>query len=157
MIIEGATGSNVGGVKIRRIIYLAQAILLRIKSFTTSKEVVILKETKKDEPTGVALPKGHKTERLYEASVLFILWIFSIVIGWFLMSLALPDKKGIDLLFDVSSAMSNVGLSSGITGPDLTFYPKVILIFLMWLGRLEIIPILILFLSPFVAFSKKKS
>lgn len=155
MILGGSTGSTVGGIKIRRIIHLAQAIILRIKSFTKEKEEEILKETKTDEPTGVKLPPGHKTERLYEASVLFVLWIFSIVTGWFMLSLALPNVAGIDLLFDVTSAMGNVGLSSGIVGADLTVSAKYILMFIMWLGRLEIIPVLVLFLSPFVLFSKR--
>jgi len=156
MIIGGASGSTVGGIKIRRLIYLWQAVVLRLRSFTVQKEKKVLKESSKSEPTGVDLPEGHKTERLYEASVLFALWITSIAFGWFWLSYILPQKNGIDLLFDVSSAMSNVGLSAGITGPELPVMGKIILMFLMWLGRLEIIPILILLLSPIVAFARKK-
>jgi trk system potassium uptake protein TrkH len=47
------------------------------------------------------------------------------------------------VLVEVSSATGNVGLTSGITGPDLHWSGKISLIVLMWAGRLEIIPILV--------------
>lgn len=157
MVIGGSSGSTVGGIKIRRVIYLWQAIILRLKSFTLKKEKKVLEESKLFEPTGVDLPEGHKTERLFEASILFTLWMFSLAIGWILLSLFLPNLNGVDLLFEVSSALSNVGLSIGIVGPEISAAAKFVFIFIMWMGRLEVIPILILFLSPFVALSKKKS
>lgn len=46
-------------------------------------------------------------------------------------------------LFDVVSTLGNVGLSTGIISGKLSTVPKLVLIFLMWLGRLEIIPILL--------------
>ena len=46
-------------------------------------------------------------------------------------------------LFDMTSTIGNVGLSTGIVNGSLDPFPKLVLIFLMWLGRLEIIPILL--------------
>ncbi len=48
------------------------------------------------------------------------------------------------VIFDVMSAQSNVGLSSGITGPTMPATAKAMLILNMWVGRLEIIPIAVL-------------
>lgn len=157
MIIGGCSGSTVGGIKIRRVIYLFQAIKVRLKSFTLQKEkrLKLYQTDQEKAPSGVLLPKGHKTERLYEASVLFTLWICTLVIGWFLLNNLIHGENSLDLLFDAASALSNVGLSSGITNSDLFWGSKIVLIMLMWLGRLEIIPILVLVLSYPLILSKE--
>jgi trk system potassium uptake protein TrkH len=48
-------------------------------------------------------------------------------------------------LFDVISLQSNNGLSTGIVFGGLPIPLKLTLIFLMWIGRLEIIPVLVVF------------
>ncbi len=45
-----------------------------------------------------------------------------------------------DVILEVASAQSNVGLSTGITTASLPAAGKIMLIFNMWIGRLEIIP-----------------
>jgi trk system potassium uptake protein TrkH len=52
------------------------------------------------------------------------------------------------VLFTVASAQANVGLVSGIVTPSspmLESGPKLMLTLNMWVGRLEIIPVLVLF------------
>ncbi|MEF8874665.1 MAG: potassium transporter TrkG, partial [Candidatus Thermoplasmatota archaeon] len=53
-----------------------------------------------------------------------------------------------DALFEVASAEGNVGLSVGITGPNLPAHQKIVLIIEMWSGRLEIFPVIVLITSP---------
>jgi len=48
------------------------------------------------------------------------------------------------VLLEVTSALGNVGLSSGITGLELDLAGKTGLMLLMWLGRVEIVPALVL-------------
>ena len=48
------------------------------------------------------------------------------------------------VLLEGASALGNVGLSSGITGPDLIRPGKAVLIAVTWMGRLEIVPVLVL-------------
>ncbi|MCE7697502.1 MAG: hypothetical protein K8E24_001130 [Methanobacterium paludis] len=52
---------------------------------------------------------------------------------------------GIDSFFEIASAQGNVGLSVGITSPTMPSIPEIFLIFGMWIGRIEIIPALVLF------------
>jgi trk system potassium uptake protein TrkH len=52
-----------------------------------------------------------------------------------------------DVILEASSALFSVGLSTGISHPDLYWVGKLVLILFMWIGRLEIIPVLILFSS----------
>ena len=51
---------------------------------------------------------------------------------------------GINSLFEVASAQGNVGLSTGITSPTMPSIAEAFLIFNMWIGRIEIIPVLVL-------------
>ncbi|MEO0928833.1 MAG: potassium transporter TrkG, partial [Cyanobacteria bacterium J06643_13] len=58
--------------------------------------------------------------------------------------------------FEAASATSGVGILTGITHPDLPWLGKLTLICLMWMGRLEIISVLLLFSLPAKYFSKGK-
>jgi trk system potassium uptake protein TrkH len=48
-----------------------------------------------------------------------------------------------DVVLEVSSTLGTSGLSTGITRPSLSWTGKLILMLLMWMGRLEIISVLI--------------
>ena len=48
-------------------------------------------------------------------------------------------------LFDVVSATSNVGLTCSVVDINMGVLPKCIFTLLMWIGRLEIIPVIYLF------------
>ena len=52
--------------------------------------------------------------------------------------------------------VGGVGLSTGITHPDLPWLGKLTLICLMWMGRLEIIPVLLLLSLTIKIFTYKK-
>ena len=160
MIIGGCSGSTVGGLKIKRVVSLFQSISLRLRSYTFQKEKKSLKKSKvilsEIDPSGVYLPESGKTEKLYEASTLFFVWIITLFIGYFFLILFEHDIPTIDVLFDVTSALSNVGLSTGMTTDTLHMPSKITMILIMWLGRLEIIPILVLISTFFLSFTKKK-
>lgn len=51
---------------------------------------------------------------------------------------------GINSLFEVASAQGNVGLSMGIVSYNMPDVAELFLIFNMWIGRIEIIPALVL-------------
>jgi len=62
-----------------------------------------------------------------------------------LSSVVGPQFQLGEVMFEVASAQGNVGLSTGITNAGLSCIGKVMLILNMWIGRLEIIPVLMLF------------
>jgi trk system potassium uptake protein TrkH len=55
-----------------------------------------------------------------------------------------PEFTLADVLFETMSVQSTTGLSTGITAPDMPAAVEVTFILLMWIGRLEIFPIIIL-------------
>jgi trk system potassium uptake protein TrkH len=76
-------------------------------------------------------------ERLYVATSLFILYASVIFLSTFFLSLSenFPLDK---LLFEVTSAIGTVGLSTGITG-SLSDFGKAVLVLNMFLGRLGLL------------------
>ena len=81
------------------------------------------------------------------ATLFVALWIGIAVVAGFVMLASLDPESGFGLdavIFEAVSAQANVGLSAGITSHDMPTTAEVTLIAVMWIGRLEIIPILVL-------------
>ncbi len=74
--------------------------------------------------------------------ILYVLMIaIAVIVALHLAATASPIQA---VVFDLVSAASNVGLGSGYFTLPALFSIKWLFIFLMWAGRLEIIPVLIL-------------
>lgn len=103
----------------------------------------------------ISLSKGKNRLEIKgrEISIESIKLSFSIIIlsliipylGIFFITLFDPKKNFLSICFEVFSAFSTTGLSLGIT-PSLSFGSKLILIFLMFLGRVGIFNIMVLIL-----------
>ncbi|PSQ82857.1 MAG: potassium transporter Trk, partial [Bacteroidetes bacterium QS_7_67_15] len=52
-----------------------------------------------------------------------------------------------DIIFESATAQGTVGLSTGVARPAMNPWAEGILIFQMWIGRLEIFPVFILLRS----------
>ena len=140
MVIGGAAGSTAGGIKVMRFLLLVRGASWQLKRLARSPDALIPLRLGRQ-----TLSESVAYRRLGEAAVLATLWLFFLLLGTLLLSwFVLPDVKLIDLLFEVASAQGNVGLSVGITGSTMPTAAKLILSFNMWVGRLEIIPVLML-------------
>jgi trk system potassium uptake protein TrkH len=76
-------------------------------------------------------------ERLYVATSVFMLYAAVIFLSTFLLSLT-ENFDLRDLIFETTSAIGTVGLSTGITG-NLSQLGKIIIIFIMFVGRLGVL------------------
>ena len=54
-----------------------------------------------------------------------------------------------DIVFVVVSAFSTCGINTGYVSPDMPIISKWIFIGVMWVGRLEVIPVMMLFIAVF--------
>jgi trk system potassium uptake protein TrkH len=76
-------------------------------------------------------------ERLYVATSIFMLYASVIFLSTFL--LAMTEDFPLDqILFETTSAIGTVGLSTGITG-SLSVWGKMVIIFVMFVGRLGLL------------------
>lgn len=83
------------------------------------------------------LGKAIPTERVDIATSVFMLYASVIFVATFL--LAMTDNFSLhQILFETTSAIGTVGLSTGITG-DLSAAGKFVLIFVMFIGRLGVL------------------
>jgi trk system potassium uptake protein TrkH len=140
MVVGGAMGATVGGVKIIRAYLLTRAVAWRIRKVFLPAEAVV--------PFRVGdrtLPSDQMRQEVENAAVfsfLFMLILFAAtVITAHQMG---PDFTLADAIFEAASAQSTVGLSSGITDPGMPATIELVFIFQMWVGRLEIFPVIVL-------------
>ncbi|UCD13716.1 MAG: TrkH family potassium uptake protein, partial [Thermoplasmatales archaeon] len=144
MIIGGAAGSTAGGIKLFRAILLSKGASWRIKrSISTPRRVFIHKLG--DKP----LTKEDAMDLINEAAIISFMWVILISTGVIVIAYIFPAETLGNVIFEVCSAQGNVGLSTGITSMGMSPYAKIMLIFNMWVGRLEIIPIIVLVKSMF--------
>ncbi len=143
MFIGGCAGSTTGGIKVFRIQILFKYLNLHLKKMLKPHIIV------------ASHFNGKKVnESTYESVMSF----FFLYILTFFISALLLSFSGLDFLTCVSaaaSAISNVGPGLGeVIGPygdysSLTDYSKVVLLLTMFLGRLEMLTILVLFIPYF--------
>lgn len=133
MMIGGSSGSTVGAMKIIRVITAIKGINLTLTKLISPQGRVL--------SVKIAGKKLKETE-IREATAYLFLYLVFLLFGWgvFLYFGYDPFQS----LFDIISTQGNVGLSLGVIGPGLPDTIKIVLTFLMWIGRLEIIPVLIL-------------
>jgi trk system potassium uptake protein len=74
--------------------------------------------------------------------VIYVLTIFVATV--ITLHLYITSFRMEEVIFEIVSALSNVGLSVGFISPVSPVVIKWMFIVIMWLGRLEIVPILIL-------------
>ena len=83
------------------------------------------------------LGKSIPLERLYVATSIFMLYALVIFVSTILLAMS-EDFSLQQILFEITSAIGTVGLSTGITA-DLSSFGKMVLIFVMFVGRLGIL------------------
>lgn len=144
MVLGGAAGSTAGGVKLKRVLVLARVISWQLQKTLLSPRQMLPRRF-----NGRLLTPVQANRQVEEATVLAVLWIVIIFAGVLFLLKTVPAEYSLsDVIFESASALGAAGLSTGITSPSLHWAGKGLLMILMWMGRLEIIPILMLVSAP---------
>lgn len=150
MIFGAASGSTCGGLKLSRIVTLYKAVVWHLQQIFLQPDQNI--QYKLD---GQEISELEAHFQIRTATVLTIFWLGFLGIGVLvLLQIVEPQYTVPDVFFEAASAMGTSGLSVGITNPELHWAGKLILILFMWMGRVEIIPVLVLFASLLRYFGK---
>ena len=137
MLFGGCAGSTAGGVKVSRIVLLCKSLRRDLRRVMHSREV-----------RPITLD-GHRVteETVSSVSVFFFTYISILLLGTLILSL---DNIDFTAAFTGSlTAISNVGPGLGAVGPTCNFgflsgISKLTMSAIMLLGRLEIMPLLVL-------------
>ncbi|MCD2204309.1 potassium transporter TrkG [Halobacterium sp. KA-6] len=139
MVVGGAAGSTVGGIKIIRAYTIARGIIWQFSRVFLPKNAVVTARI-----GDRTLDRESMEREFSEAAIVSLLWLLVLAAtSIVLVNLAGPEFGYADALFEVASAQGNVGLSSGITGPTMSPLAEAMFTLNMWVGRLEIIPVLV--------------
>ena len=139
MFCGACAGSTGGGLKVARVMILFKSGVSEIRRQLNPRLV-----------TAVKL-EGQvvENEQIRTQGAFFILYMVILFVSTLLLSL---DQYGFDVSFSASlTALNNMGPGLGAIGPtgnfgEFTTFSKLIIIFDMLVGRLEIFPILIAFM-----------
>jgi trk system potassium uptake protein TrkH len=143
MLIGGAAGSTVGAIKLIRVITVLKGAYWEIVKIVA--------------PAGSVIPrkisgKPVTDAEIKEAGTFIILYFIFLFITWAV--LVQYGYDALNSLFEISSIQGCVGLSMGITSATMPQIPQAFMIFNMWIGRLEIIPVLVLIRATIGAFKR---
>jgi trk system potassium uptake protein TrkH len=140
MFFGGAAGSTAGGIKVMRMLILLKGVGWRFRKITSPRGAIV--------PFRIgekAIAEAEVGHRLEDASLITFLWLIFLGAGVIVLLHTSPPHFTLsDVIFEVASAQGTVGMSVGITGPTMSTVSKLALCFNMWIGRLEIIPVLML-------------
>ena len=153
MFVGGCAGSTGGGMKVIRHILFVKVLRMEVEATFNPNEVQLLK-------LGGKSVDDQKLR--HSILVYFALVSFLFMIGFLFVAGVEPDStwggpsknKLIDSASAVASTLNNIGPGLGIVGPTQNYstfssITKTLFVLLMMLGRLEIFPLLVLFLPKF--------
>jgi trk system potassium uptake protein TrkH len=145
MFVGGATGSTAGGIKVMRAVVLIRGI-----GWWLSKTISSPKKVLRFQVGNEKLAAEEADSRVQGAAVIFFAWLVCTLGGTLILMHFVPEGFTLaDSLFEVVSAQSTVGLSVGITHAEMSVVAKLVLILNMWMGRLEVLPVLVMFRAIF--------
>lgn len=143
MFVGGSAGSTTGSVKVLRHLLLGKVLRRELRQ-TLSDELIIpirLNGRVVDE----------QTLRAVTSFVLLYLGLFVVGTAVIAVDSALqgPSLTPVDVISTAAATLGNVGPATGPIGPMLSYEPysdvsTLVMTLLMWLGRIEVIPVIVL-------------
>jgi trk system potassium uptake protein TrkH len=145
VFIGGASGSTAGGIKLKRVAIAYRALVWWFSRLFVSGKVLIPFRIE-----GRVIPRATAELETAKNMLVIILSVIVIFIGTLaVLQFHITTFSLMDVLFDVVSAFSTCGLNTGYVSPIMPVISKWIFIVVMWVGRLEVIPVVMLFVALF--------
>jgi trk system potassium uptake protein TrkH len=143
--IGGASGSAAGGIKLHRVALAIRTLLWWFRRFFVSGKVLLPFKIE-----GRVIPRATAELEAAKNMLIIILSVVAVFIATLaVVQFHLTTYSVSDIVFVVVSAFSTCGMNAGYVSPDMPIISKWILIGVMWVGRLEVIPVMMLFIAVF--------
>jgi Trk-type K+ transport system membrane component len=127
MFIGSSPNSAGGGIRTSTLLLIIGALI----AFSQNRRQVIVQK------------RAIKPATVYKSLLVFVVAIALIIVSSFLIMIAEPYGFT-EVIFEVTSAFGTTGLSLGIT-PFLSGFSKAVLIVVMFIGRIGIVALLLIF------------
>jgi trk system potassium uptake protein TrkH len=137
MIVGGSVGSTAGGIKLLRWLILLRLLQLLVRRASVPEHGVV--------EARLGGRQIDDAELVRAILIVALMWVL-VLLSW-LVFLAYGYPP-LDALFEVVSATATVGLSTGVTAPDLPAALKALLCVDMLAGRLEVVALLVTVYPP---------
>ncbi|MFA7562910.1 MAG: TrkH family potassium uptake protein [Methanoculleus sp.] len=148
MLIGGASGSTAGGIKLSRVVLAVQSLVWWFRRMFVSGNVLV--PFRYD---GRVIPKNVAELEVSRNMLIIMLYFATIFAATILVMHLQPTSfDSSNVIFDVVTAMCNNGISTGFISPYMDAPAKIVFILLMWIGRLEVIPVIMLVMGLFRRF-----
>ncbi len=145
IVIGGSSGSTAGGIKLSRVVLAIQSLLWWFRRMFVSGKVLVPFRYE-----GRVIPKNIADLEISRNMLVIMLYFLTIFVATVLVMHLQPTAfDSSNVIFEVVSAMCNNGMTTGFVSPDMAGSAKVLFIAIMWIGRLEIIPVIMLFMGIF--------
>jgi trk system potassium uptake protein len=143
--IGGAAGSTAGGIKLDRVAFAFRALIWWFRRLSLSGKVFLPFRIE-----GRVIPRATAELETAKNMLVIILSVLTIFIATLLvLQFHITTYSITEVVFAVVSAFSTCGINTGYVSPDMPVVSKWIFIVVMWVGRLEVIPVVMLFLALF--------
>ncbi|WP_321508367.1 potassium transporter TrkG [uncultured Methanoregula sp.] len=143
MFIGGAMGSAAGGVKVNRVMLVYEGVKWWFRRFFVSSRVIVPLRL-----GGKTMSKKISDLAISNHLLVIVIYVLTIFIATLVsLHLYITSFRLDEVVFEMVSALSNAGLTTGFISAASPISLKWIFIVLMWLGRLEIVPIIIILMG----------
>jgi trk system potassium uptake protein TrkH len=143
MFIGGCAGSTAGGIKNIRLLILGKTIKREMVRIVHPKAVYTIKVD------------GKAVDEETVSGVMTFYFAFMDIFKVSLILVSIDGKDMVTTISSVATCIGNVGPGLGMVGPlgsfaDYSVFSKIVLSFCMIVGRLEIFPVLLLWMPHFL-------
>jgi trk system potassium uptake protein TrkH len=143
MAIGGASGSASGGIKAYRVLLGYHGIIWWMKRIFVSPKMVVPFEYQ-----GQVIANDVAENEVRNNMLVIILYVLAIGIATVVvLHFSTMFFESTAVIFDIVSAMSSAGITTGFVSPEMPAVAKWVFILVMWIGRVEIVPVLIVILE----------
>ena len=150
MLIGGTAFSMAGGIKVGRILQIAQKITRKkFVADASTRSISAVSSRYSNQGPSRHEPKSEKIkeEKTFREALLIIVLFIVVSFATAIVLWHVEQKGFLNSLFESVSALTTTGITTGITSPNMNNISEIFLIFNMIAGRFEIIAIVYFFLE----------